>query len=509
MQFSSILFDKNYNFVPLSNELDFYKDLNLDQIIETTVSYRKEFEFKRYFYMPLVDTKSITYRQEVLKDLQNCGFYLKVDEFAKKMLEVQKLEKMIRSLEYVEFQSGWFLQMVSVYCEAVELFLEDLKSTQLHSDGFLLFLDFLKNYLKSDEYISLKSDMQRLKSELSEITYEINIDGTTFKVRKYEGEPDYTLEIEKIFQKFEQDEASTQECQYEKNRGMNHVNAKILEFVSRLYPPVFSSLEDFTQKYKNFIQKILLLFAHEVEFYISYLMYIEGIKSSSCHFCYPKIYTKEKSIDVVDGFDVSLAYALSVEKKSVVTNSYYLKGKERIIVISGANQGGKSTFARAVGQINYLAKLGLQVPAREAKLFLVDAVFTHFEKEEDIGTLHSKLQEDLQRVHDILQRASAKSLVILNEIFSSTSLQDAIFLSREIIKKIDKSDMFCVWVTFVEEVVRMSEKTVSMVSDIDHQNTEHRTYKIIRKEADGMAYAKSIAKKYRLSYEQILQRIEK
>ena len=509
MQFLSILFDKNYNIEKLSSKLDFYIDLNIDQIINTAVAYKKEFDIERFFYMPLDDIDTIAYRQDVLKDLQNDDFYLKVDEFAKRMQATQKLQKMIETLEYKQFESGWFLQMAFVYCEALETFLEALKSASLYSRGFLLFYNSLDTYLKSSEYKSLKNDMQKLQKELAAITYEINIDGLTFKVRKYDGECDYTQMIEKVFQKFEQDEVSVQECQFDKNRGMNHVNAKILEFVGRLYPAVFLELEKFTQKHKNFMEKRFWIFATEVEFYISYLDYIAKIKSPSVSFCYPKIDTKNKNIDVVGGFDISLAYNLSLEKKSIVTNSFYLKENERIMVVSGANQGGKSTFARAFGQINYLSKLGLPVPASKAKLFLVDTVFTHFEKEEEINTLHSKLQEDLVRVHDIFEMATTRSLVILNEIFSSTSLQDAIFLSEKIMDRVDRLDLLCVWVTFIDKINEMSNKTVSMVSDTDRENIEHRTYKIIRKEADGLAYAKSVAQKYRLNYEQILQRIEK
>ncbi|MCF6173760.1 MAG: hypothetical protein L3J44_08285, partial [Campylobacteraceae bacterium] len=108
----------------------------------------------------------------------------------------------------------------------------------------------------------------------------------------------------------------------------------------------------------------------------------------------------------------------------------------------------------------------------------------------------------------IFNKATTRSIIILNEIFSSTSLQDAIFLSEKIMEKLDKLDSLCIWVTFIEKVNSMSDKTLSMISDINKLDIEHRTYKIIRKEADGLAYAKSIAAKYHLNYEQILQRIK-
>jgi DNA mismatch repair ATPase MutS len=508
MQFSSILFDHIQRAVQLSHSLDFYTDLNLDQIIETTISYKKEFDIKKFFYVPLTDKNSIVYRQEIVKDLQKEKFYLKVDKFSNKLLDIKKQQDMIKNLEYKEYKNGWFLQMVIMYCEALESFYEVLKSADLCSQGFIRFRTYLQDYLQNEDFLSFKKEMMLVKERLDSVVYDVTIDGMIFRVKKYEDEDNYTKEIEKVFSKFEQGDVKPQKCQFDKDRGINHVNAKILEFVSKLYSDIFLQLHKFCQKYENFIDETFLIFANEVEFYISYLEYIEDIKEQGVSFCFPNISEDDKYIQIEEGFDLALAYSLKFDKKRVVPNDYSLKNQERIMVVTGANQGGKSTFARAFGQINYLSKLGLPVPAYSVKLFLIDSIFTHFEKEEDISTLSSKLQEDLIRIHAIFEKATPKSLVILNEIFSSTSLQDAIFLSKKIMNKIDERDLFCVWITFIYKINEMSSKTVSLTSVVNDEDISKRTYKIIKKDSDGLAYAQSVAKKYHLSYEQILQRIE-
>ena len=157
--------------------------------------------------------------------------------------------------------------------------------------------------------------------------------------------------------------------------------------------------------------------------------------------------------------------------------------------------------------MHYFGALGLPVPGTEAKIFLVDRFFTHFDTEEDLKNLQGKLKDDLIRMHRIFDAATPNSLVIMNEIFASTSLEDATFLGKKVLTRFTELDTLSVCVTFIDELSRINDKIVSMMASIVPDNPSQRTFRIIRRPADGLSYAIALAQKHHLTYENLKGRL--
>ncbi len=508
MTFHSILFEKRDNTEKETFEAPvFFVDLHLDQIIDAVTSSRQEeYNLKPFFYSPLNDIDGIKYRQEIFRDLENKRLLEDIKSFSQRMRTMRQL--LAQKLYYKYQMERWFLDGVEIYCEAVDCLVHDLSLAELKSRGFLAFRKYVTDYANSERFTSLFAETKKLINDLSTVKYCMLMKDSSIKVRQYESEIDDSIEVERTFEKFKQGAVKDYRAKLPTGLGMSHVEAAVLDFVAKLYTEIFLKLDDYCAKNGNYLDKTIDVFGRETQFYIAYLEFIAVLQRAGLKFCYPKVSNICKEVYDYEGFDLALAYKLITENSSIVCNDFYLKDKERIVVVSGPNQGGKTTFARTFGQLHYLASIGCPVPGREAQLFLFDRLFTHFEREEDIENFRGKLQDDLIRIHDIVSQATPYSIIIMNEIFTSTTLKDAVFLSKRVMEKIIQLDLLCIWVTFIDELASLSEKTVSMVSVVLPENPTLRTYKILRRHADGLAYAIAIAEKYRVTYDSLKERIK-
>lgn len=508
MPFRSILLDGT-DVGTTADELeepDFFTDLRLDQVVASITAGRQAYDLTPFFRTPLRDVEAITYRHEVFRDLEDAALLGTIQSFAQNMRAMRDRLGIAAKVHYRYQRERWFLDAAGIYCDAVSRLTDQLSLAEPRSRGFLALRDYLTTYTASGDFTVLLADTRKLKADLDAITYRLQIQGTRIRVSRDESEPDYSADVARTFEKFKR--GAPKEYRFDfPSSGMNHVEAAILDRVALLYPDIFGALDQYCDRHRGYLNETIGRFDREVQFYVAYLERIERFRAAGLAFCYPEVADRSKEIRGRGVFDLALAEVLVHDNAPVVTNDFYLQDPERVLVVSGPNQGGKTTFARTVGQLHHLARIGCLVPGSEATLFLVDRIFSHFEREEDLQNLRGKLEDDLLRIHWILERATPDSLLVMNESFGSTALRDALYLSEEVMRAIIQRDLICVSVTFLDELASLGETTVSMVSTVDPEDPARRTFKVVRRPADGLAYAAAIAEKYRLTYRSVKERI--
>jgi len=511
MAFESILFER----VPegireaAPAQPEFFVDLNLDQIVASATAGKDEYNLKPFFYTSLHDADAVNFRHEVMQDLERPEVAAVVEAFAQAMRTVRSNLAELQKRYYDQQMKRWLLDAAQHYVAGVKRLAQALGDAKPGSRGLRAFHEYLAQYVSAEHFVSLADQTEQLEKELAAIRYCIFINGLRVEVLPYSGNPDYGAEVEATFARFAQGDVNDYAFRFGDYPNMHDTEALILAGVVQLYPDTFSKMDAFWVAHQGFPDSVIVAFDREVQFYIAWLSYITPLKGAGLTFCYPAVSTTNKDVCDYQAIDLALANKLVADHATAVCNDFYLNTPERIIVVSGPNQGGKTTFARMFGQLHYLASLGCSIPGTRATLFLPDRIFTHFEQEEHMTNLRGKLEDDLVRIHAILEAATPRSMIIINEIFASTALQDAVLLSSKVASTIMELDILCVWVTFIDEVASLGAKTISMVSTVVPDNPAKRTFKIVRRPADGLAYAMSRAQTYGLTYQMIMERTKR
>ena len=142
-------------------------------------------------------------------------------------------------------------------------------------------------------------------------------------------------------------------------------------------------------------------------------------------------------------YDPSLALRLG---RAAVANDVSADGRS-LVVVTGANQGGKSTFLRSVGLAQLMMQAGMPVTAAEFAAESGAEVFTHFKQEEDRTQTHGKLDEELARFSGIVDRLRPNDLVLLNESFAATDEREGSEIADQVVRGLVESGIRIVFVT--------------------------------------------------------------
>lgn len=531
--------DASYNFWMLDvvYTRNFIKDLNIDKLLDETRFERVDREkLKLLFANPCTSEEVLQYRLDLMQDfVENDWLLDNFKEYVKAMVFIESCSKeRFANIKGIHVQT-YFFEKASAFASliiGIKDCLEE-RNESIRSEGLKQLLIYVNKISEEQEFRSMIEDIKRINEEYEKVS-DIYIE-----LGYSEGLKDIAISVEKsknntAFKEPLISQILSNGAAFLDDSDKSYFNVYYDERFSRLEeiiferlqmkkPDVFNSLQAFFKRYSEKDFEEVCSIRIEAEFYIKFSELVRRLERLGLKFCKPLIVEATKNTTRIEGlYDLSLAmqrikdgkYELS---KEVVCNDLSFDQEGEFYVLTGPNKGGKTTYIRSIGIAQVLFEAGCFVPAARAEMSIADAIHTHFPEEESIGIDKGRLGEEAERISVIINNSTSKSLVLLNETFSSTRRIDGYYLGRDVLKILMSLKCKGIYVTHfgeladdidsLNEEVSEGSKLAGLVAGIEDTDntglTGNRTYRIRKMRSDGFGYSRDIVLKHGLSSEQI------
>ena len=299
MTFWSILFDgAEQNSTAETREApECLGDLNLDQVIEAITAGKEEYDLKPFFYTTLHGKGTIEYRHEVMRELENKALFEGIGAFAQAMRTRREYMGLAERLGNRYQRERWFLEAADIYCTAVTRLDEKLAGADLRSRGLLGLREYVRGYASSERLRTLMAETQKVKAVLATVRYCLAIKDNTIKVRRYEGEVDYSAEVEHTFERFKEGaggKTRDYRATFASAPEMNHVEYQILNLVALLFVDEFRALDEYWARNRGYLDAVIGRFEREVQFYVATLEFMAIFRRRGLAICYPQVVETRK-----------------------------------------------------------------------------------------------------------------------------------------------------------------------------------------------------------------------
>lgn len=492
-----------------------YRNLALEEIVDMIAVTDNDRNIVRSVFNLLPqDIETIRFRQEIIKDfIDNVEICDKLGEILKK-IDVLKEYRLHNHYVSNPKSSLWdlidYISEMDVYVQVIEELNSLFDECEITSKGLAEVKKILKDVIDMDRIEELKEIVEKLHMDMStlrSVTVGINLD------------PDLRPEEVQIL--------SSSPLPYKsmyKNKvalGLSMASQKIVKYneqPSQLMKAMAKDMERELSKavkkdkailneYINLKGYFLLDICNDLKFLLLVARYGRKLNKKGYSISYPTI-NNGKSVKI------SGVYNLRLTEKAIdniVKNDFEFSENEKVFILTGPNRGGKTMLTQAVGLAAFFASQGLFVNADSYEGFVFEDILTHFPADENESLDLGRLGEEAVRIREIVKKASPKTLVLLNETYSSTSAVDGLFLAKDLVHILKHKGIPTIFNTHLHDLARQTDemnewdgegKIVSLSMEIVNNVN---TYRVLRKEPDSSSFAKNIALKYGVTYEQMLE----
>ena len=512
----------------------FFLDLNIDQILERiTKGDRGILEYFEYFPF---DAECEGYRHDVFADIKENALYDALLTFNTIYNEFRDIENKKKSTRIDLQRPVWHFWGMEIYTRAITELKCSLENAKLTSEGFKELKILLETYTGTQDFILMSEKAAKLKADLLNLTVYANYENGRIQVtvedsnenksgaadsdkdRVSEGNGDKQIsgenndedEYENIA---EYEDFLEQICAVNEKEFVNpfavtdeltSFEQEIVKIVAKKNPDIFKVAEKLYKDIPEFEETVFSRLADELRFYLSYFEFEQKMIKAGFSFASP-ITSESQNICATGLYDLALACVNNEKGKPVISNDLAFEKNELFFVLTGPNQGGKTTFARSLGQLIYFTKIGLDVPAVSATVPYFSDILTHFSVEESVETGRGKLMEELVRLSPMMKEYKDNAFVVINELFTTAANYDAIIMGQNVLKHFLDEGCHGIYVTHLRELCDIDERIVGLSAQLDENGKQN--FKIQKKTVDYEGCAKNQVEKYGLGYDKLVGRL--
>lgn len=460
---------------------------------------------KAVMMTPLYSKEEIDFRQEMIKDC------LAHEDLTRSLYDVSK--NMLRRWSELgrvpaeTFQQGNPQAKLLNDIIILELFMESLSKVKellestndLTAKGLITFKkEFLERYSpEKEEYVKTILD------DISFYTDAVSMEEGPKKVTRPRIVLECGLEDGLKFSSMKLEEVSSAKSKYYKPGSTMQL---FKDMVEARTPDSFSAINDIrvneqtrlleytivsylAEELKAFMEEFNTFFdrlKYQMAFYLAAVQMIRQLDRFKLEWCFPTVCERD-DLEFDELKECVMGMGIQTE---VVGNTCSFKHKD-LLIVTGANQGGKSTFLRSIGIAQVMMQCGLPVAARSYSSGLFPKIFVHFTRREDSEMNSGRLDEELGRMSKIVDEIGDDSLILLNESFATTTEKEGSVIAYDIIKALSEAGVRILTVTHLlsfarriyEESVQNNDTGIEFLS-AERKDDGTRTFKMIRHEPE-------------------------
>lgn len=549
----SLLWPTGYPHPPSQRDTFVVTDLNLTRLIRSlSLSPLYEANVRGILLLLTTDIDTIRYRQAVLADLLQNPELIK--DLTVLLEEIIALEGYLTTPQWkdnVLRQVAWRLSELERYIDTV-LSLDEILSRvggKLQSRAFQQLRKSIRATVESEMFQHLQQELPELLPRIRairSITVAINLDADMRPISAalLEVQTDRFINksmMSRLFGKLRRNKDSENEEENEmlgklhnarRIKGVSEEQIELRNRNSPFMPKLFKDLSELLdetsrpiakalQKYTQINSQPLIALKSDIAFYLGAIRLIERLHDAGLPMSQPEplpMIQRENHLEGLYNINLALQHMGKGDAQDIVGNDMQFGDSGRIFILTGPNQGGKTTYLQAVGLAQILFQAGLHVPATSACMSPVDAIYTHFATEERPNLEAGRLGEEARRLNTIFQHATRHSLLLLNESLSSTAASESLYLAQDVVKALRLLGVRAVFATHLHELAASVDtmnsetegdsKIMSVVSQVQIERENNgqqvrRTYKIIASPPMSKSYAIELAARFGISFKQL------